>query len=278
MTLLLAPSAWWLAMPSSFGEAIAERREVVGFTNQTDLVAALDKLLEGYPAFQKFSQQWLSRLERDRNGDIISSAHGPKLRALAHALQWSMADLQKATGVDLGVPSGWTVAGSVQRKEKDGWTISGRGEKPFPDDIGPAQALHPVPEVHRVPVIALASAEAPVDDTSDQRIIGWEYPDDEQFRSHMLVLEVDGESMNNGNADSLQHGDRLYVDTRDLMLQDGKIYIVHVHGNGIVVKRARRLGADWWLFSDNSQFEPTRPDMATIIGRVYFHQPRGKKL
>ena len=141
-----------------------------------------------------------------------------------------------------------------------------------------SQTLNPVTDVHRVPVIALASAGAPVDDSADARIIGWEYLDDEQYRAHMLVLEVDGESMNSGHADSLQHGDRLYVDTRDIRLQDSKVYVVHIHGNGIVVKRARKLGEDWWLFSDNSDFAPTRPDEASIIGRVYFHQPKGKKL
>ncbi|WP_232220834.1 S24 family peptidase [Deinococcus geothermalis] len=165
-----------------------------------------------------------------------------------------MADLEKATGVDLGVVKAWTLAGSSP------------------------QTLAPVPNIHRVPVIGLASAGAPVADEQDERIIGWEYPAADEYRPHMLCLQVDGESMDNGEADGLRDGDRLYVDTRDLTLQEGKVYVVHVHGNGIVVKRARQLGNDWWLFSDNANFSPTRPDEATIIGRVYFHQPRGKRL
>lgn len=242
------------AVADGIGRAIAERREYVGYPNQTDLINALDRLLEGFPAFQKFSQQWLSRLERDRNGDVISSAHGPKLRALAHVLRWSMAEMQEATGVDLGVPKGWTVAGGSQ------------------------QSLSPVGDVRRVPVIGLASAGAPVADEEDARIIGWEYPAESEYRTSMLVLEVDGESMTNGDAEGLNHGDRLYVDPRDTDLQEGKVYVIHVHGNGIVVKRARKLGTDWWLFSDNTEFTPTRPDEASIIGRVFFHQPRGKRL
>ncbi|WP_230288856.1 S24 family peptidase [Deinococcus sp. 14RED07] len=127
-------------------------------------------------------------------------------------------------------------------------------------------------------MIGLASAGAPVSDEEDERIIGWEYPTDSEYRPHMLCLEVDGESMNNGDADGMRHGDRLYVDPTDMQLQENKIYVVHLHGNGIVVKRARRLGTDWWLFSDNTDYKPTRPDEATVIGRVYYHQPRGKRL
>lgn len=138
--------------------------------------------------------------------------------------------------------------------------------------------LSPVPSLHRVPVIGLAAAGAPVTDEEDSRIIGWEYPADTEYRPHMLCLEVDGESMNDGAADGMRHGDRLYVDPHDMQLQEGKVYVVHLHGNGIVVKRARKLGTDWWLFSDNSDYKPTRPDEATVIGRVYYHQPRGKRL
>lgn len=170
--------------------------------------------------------------------------------SLAAALNWSGRELQEHTGVDLG----------------------------YDTPSIPSAKLSPVPSLHRVPVIGLAAAGAPVTDEEDARIIGWEYPTDTEYRPHMLCLEVDGESMNDGAADGMRHGDRLYVDPRDMQLQEGKVYVVHIHGNGIVVKRARKLGTDWWLFSDNSDYKPTRPDEATVIGRVYYHQPRGKRL
>lgn len=256
-------------MPKACGEALAERREFVGYATQTDLINALDSLLNDKPAFAKFSQQWLSRLERDRTGEIIAAAHGPRLRGLAYALRWSLGDMQTATGVDLGIPPGWQEAGI--HPENSDWTPAGSLRVD-------AQKFNALANIYRVPVIGLAAAGTPVTDEEDARIIGWEYPTDTEYRPHMLCLEVDGESMNDGAADGMRHGDRLYVDPRDMQLQEGKVYVVHIHGNGIVVKRARKLGTDWWLFSDNSDYKPTRPDEATVIGRVYYHQPRGKRL
>ncbi|MBX8464324.1 LexA family transcriptional regulator [Deinococcus sp. RIT780] len=200
---------------------------------------------------EQVSQRTVSALETGTT--LLEKMAVSRVIGLASALSWTVQQMQEATGIDLG--------SAAPRP------VSPRG-----------QTLSPVPSLHRVPVIGLAAAGAPVSDEEDERIIGWEYPTDNEYRPHMLCLEVDGESMNNGDADGMRHGDRLYVDPTDMQLQENKIYVVHLHGNGIVVKRARRLATDWWLFSDNTDYKPTRPDEATVIGRVYYHQPRGKRL
>ncbi|WP_165953335.1 LexA family transcriptional regulator [Deinococcus sp. S9] len=220
----------------AWADALRERRMKLALSQEEVAARTGDAL----------SQRAISALET--GATPLEKVAISRVISLANALNWSLRQMQEATGVELGATN------------HDGWTLA------------------PVPNIHRVPVIGLASAGAPVADEQDERIIGWEYPAADEYRPHMLCLQVDGESMDNGEADGLRDGDRLYVDTRDLTLQEGKVYVVHVHGNGIVVKRARQLGNDWWLFSDNANFSPTRPDEATIIGRVYFHQPRGKRL
>lgn len=195
----------------------------------------------------RISQSYLSQLERGIKP--LASLGGERMDVLRRIYAVSPEEWAARTGLSIATPT----------------AVS-------------SQTLSPVPSLHRVPVIGLAAAGAPVSDEEDERIIGWEYPTDSEYRPHMLCLEVDGESMNNGDADGMRHGDRLYVDPTDMHLQENKIYVVHLHGNGIVVKRARRLGTDWWLFSDNTDYKPTRPDEASIIGRVYYHQPRGKRL
>ncbi|WP_168734699.1 LexA family transcriptional regulator [Deinococcus sp. KSM4-11] len=227
-----------------WAEALRVRRVQLGLS-QEDLAARTDDLV---------SQRTVSALETGATPlDKMAIA---RVVSLANALDWSIRQMQDATGIDLGaaIPTEWVQAGSGK------------------------QTLTSVADVMRVPVIGMASAGAPVNDEEDERIIGWEYPTADEYRPHMLVLQVDGESMNNGDAKGMQHGDRLYIDPRELELHEGRIYVVHVHGNGIVVKRARKLGSDWWLFSDNKDFAPTKPDQATIIGRVFFHQPRGMRL
>nr|WP_034383119.1 LexA family transcriptional regulator [Deinococcus sp. YIM 77859] len=228
----------------AWAEALRERRMKLELSQEEVAARTGDAL----------SQRTISALET--GATPLEKVAISRVISLANALNWTLRQMQEATGIDLGAAN------------HDGWTIAGSGP----------QLLTPIHNVYRVPVIGLASAGAPVADDQDARIIGWEYPAADEYRPHMLCLQVDGESMDNGDTDGLRNGDRLYVDTRDLTLQDGKVYVVHVHGNGIVVKRARQLGNDWWLFSDNSNFSPTRPDEATIIGRVYWHQPRGKRL
>lgn len=121
----------------------------------------------------------------------------------------------------------------------------------------------------RVPVRAGAVAGHPVDDA--------ELVPRDEYRTDMLVLEVHGDSML-GPDGGLRDGDRIYIDTHDLELREGRIYALHVPGSGTVVKRVRKYDGAFWLTSDNPDFPPLRPHRATVLGRVYYHQPRGRRL
>lgn len=131
-------------------------------------------------------------------------------------------------------------------------------------------------EFVRVPVRALAAAGVPLSEDSSG-IIDTELVPREEFKNGMVVLEVQGESMTSAEG-GLRHGDRIYVDVADLELREGKVYVLHVHGGGTVVKRVRRFEGEFWLTSDNPDFPPIRPDQATVIGRVYYHQPKGRRV
>lgn len=86
-----------------FGEAILERREIVGFRHGTELAEASVKLERENPStFKSFSQQSLSRWENDRTGEKIEGAHGKSLRTLAYLLKWTSAEFEERVGVSIG--------------------------------------------------------------------------------------------------------------------------------------------------------------------------------
>lgn len=102
------------AVQSRYGEAIRDRREYLGFRAQNDLIAAIPEAIKDSEDLKPFSQQWLSKIECDRTGEVIASARGAQLRTLAFMLSWTLADMQAMTGVHLGVSNaGWTLAGTV---------------------------------------------------------------------------------------------------------------------------------------------------------------------
>lgn len=103
MTLSTTPFVLTEAMMSRYGEAILERREVMGFPKQGDLAEASKRLaLEDQVTFAKFSQQWLSRLELDRDGETIQGANTKRLRTLAYLLGWGQYDFEHRVGVAIG--------------------------------------------------------------------------------------------------------------------------------------------------------------------------------
>ncbi|WP_216321046.1 XRE family transcriptional regulator [Deinococcus aestuarii] len=131
----------------------------------------------------------------------------------------------------------------------------------------------------RVPVRALASAGLPLSEDHGS-VIDHELVPAREHRPGMLVLEVQGDSMSTGEggAGGIRPGDRIYVDPGDLDLREGRVYVLHVPGLGLTVKRLRRYGPHVWLTSDNPDHPPVKPEEATVVGRVYFHQPRGNRL
>ena len=86
-----------------YGETIMERREVMGFKSQGLLADESDKLQREDPEkFRSFSQQSLSRWEKDRTGDKINSGNAKSLRTLAYLLEWGQYDFERNVGVSIG--------------------------------------------------------------------------------------------------------------------------------------------------------------------------------
>src|SRR5690625_793643 len=95
-----------IAYMSRFGEAIRERREVIGLDGPE--LALRSHALEARDpvAFQRFSQQTLSRWESDRTGALISASHIRRLRSLAYLLEWSAKEMTERVGVNPGYVPG----------------------------------------------------------------------------------------------------------------------------------------------------------------------------
>jgi repressor LexA len=110
------------------------------------------------------------------------------------------------------------------------------------------------------PMIGLAQAGKPTEYYPVPRTI---------YRPGMVVYQVSGNSMTTGNSDSLRDGDFVFCDTSLNELVEGKVYVVEVVGDGIAVKRARRLDNKWYLVSDNPEHESFNASDVRVIGQVY---------
>ena len=192
----------------------------------------------------RVTQSYLSKLERGVRP--LSSLTPVRQDALRRALELSASEWAARSGLTtLLAPAGDEVVGGL--------------------------------EVVRVPVRALAVAGWPVSE-DDASIIDAELVPQAEYRSGMIVLEVQGDSMTTPGGGGIRGGDRIYVDPHDLGLREGRVYVLHVPGSGLVVKRLRRFDEVFWLTSDNPDYPPLRPEQAKLVGRVYFHQPRGSRL
>ena len=112
---------------------------------------------------------------------------------------------------------------------------------------------------HLVPIIGVAEAGFPETYPVPNRL----------KRPGTRVFQVHGESMNGGNKPILD-GDHLLVDINQTDLQEGKVFVIEIIGNGHCVKRARNRKGEWWLESDNTEFASYAPEEAVIFGRVYY--------
>ncbi|WP_019586462.1 XRE family transcriptional regulator [Deinococcus apachensis] len=219
---------------------LRERRGALGL--RQDEVARRTALHGGEAG--TVTQPYLSRLERGvRPLDALTPARQDALR---RALEISAGEWVARTGLPL-----------LSRESSD-------------------DALTAL-ELFRVPVRALATAGLPLTEDSSS-VIDIELVPAREHRPGMLVLEVQGDSMTEPGGGGIRPGDRVYVDPGDLDLREGRVYVLHVTGLGLTVKRLRRYGDHVWLTSDNPDHPPVRPEEATIVGRVYFHQPRGTRL
>jgi hypothetical protein len=90
---------------SNYGAALRQRRNEVGYERQADLAEASTILsADDKDRFERFSQQWLSRLEADGTGEIIRVANRNKLRTLIFLLKWQEEDFEQAVGIPVVEP------------------------------------------------------------------------------------------------------------------------------------------------------------------------------
>lgn len=123
-----------------------------------------------------------------------------------------------------------------------------------------------------MPVYGLCEAGKPVDEMLEDPEVSPIGVPRKRWRPGALVFRVQGESMQREDGRGIAPDDLVMVDTRMLDLVDGKIYVIHIPGSGVTLKRVRVLGGQKWLFSDNpdqTEFPPFQVDDAVILGRVY---------
>ncbi len=111
----------------AWAEALRERRMKLELSQEEVAARTGDAL----------SQRTISALET--GATPLEKVAISRVISLANALNWTLRQMQEATGIDLGAAN------------HDGWTIAGSGP----------QLLTPIHNVYRVPVIGLASAGAP---------------------------------------------------------------------------------------------------------------------
>jgi phage repressor protein C with HTH and peptisase S24 domain len=108
-----------------------------------------------------------------------------------------------------------------------------------------------------LPVRSMASAGKPFEHS--------EVVIDEYDRPGLQVYRVEGNSME----PTLFDGDLIYVDTQIRDLRHDEIYVVHIRGDGYVVKRLVFQGGEPWLVSDNPRHLPFQASEAEVVGLVY---------
>lgn len=222
----------WLM--ARYGEAIYERRDVLGITGP-ELAAQSEPLsLENPALYAKFSQQTLSRWESDKTGVAIGSSSPARLRALAKLLQWTAEEFEENVGVP--VASG-RAAASDNRLQ----LVGGLVMVPL---VGVANGG--LPSEYGVPVIP-------------------ELVRGENTRAYL----VEGNSMAIGEDRGIQDGDWVLVDTSITEPKSGYVFLLEIIGDGMTVKRLRNIEGEWLFISDNPSGESWREDQVRIIGQVY---------
>jgi repressor LexA len=177
------------------------------------------------------SQIKISRVERGKTHptDDLNTA---ELNALLDAFSWSPIDFSRETG--LSFPS------------TEAMVISKKTDRVIP--VG----------YHLVEILGVAAAGFP-----------HTYPVPNRLkRPGARVFQVEGNSMNGGTR-PIFDGDHVLVDTNIKNLQEGKVFVLEILGDGYTVKRSRKIRDSWVLMSDNPDYETYVPEEARIIGQVY---------
>ncbi len=237
---LLSPTAPRFFPPAPMarhGEAIYERRDLLGLSGPA--VAALSEQYakEDPAAYAKFSQQTLSRWESDRTGAIIAASSPARIRSLARALQWTMQEFERHVGVPAELASVGVVHGHEPMRLVGGLIL--------------------------VPVMGSANGGQPheyVLPVKPSLVRG----------DNTRAYEVTGNSMDDGKEDAIRDGDWVLVDMSLVTPANGKVFLLEIIGDGMTIKRLRQIGSDWLFMSDNPDVsESWRADQVRVVGQVY---------
>ena len=126
-----------------------------------------------------------------------------------------------------------------------------------------------------LPVYGLAAAHAD-GNMATERPVGVARVPARYARGEMHAYAVLGDSMDDGTRAGIRDGDHIVCNHADKDLCEGKIYVVSVPGNGILLKRVRRYAdGELYLASDNPGYRDLSPENARIIGRVVWIDPQG---
>lgn len=91
----------------------------------------------------------------------------------------------------------------------------------------------------------------------------------ELVRPSTRAFQVEGESMNDGTDDGIRDGDWVLVDTALTECLNGKVYLIEIIGDGMAVKRLRKLANNWIFLSDNPDGETFEDSEVRVVGQVY---------
>lgn len=246
MTIAFIPTSPFVptdALMSRFGEAIQERREVMGFSKQGELAEASRRLeLKDPGTFTKFSQQWLSRLELDKTGDIIQSARIKQLRTLAYLLDWGQYDFERRVGVNIG---------RVPRLDDDmKGTI-------FDESPKVGRKLHEGVFVRHGGTVGAGLSNIV---SADDDIVWVEIPRNiarNYNREDLFVLDVEGDSMVSEDVKATIPPGASVVFHRTLEPKPGQAVVCWLESREIgVLKVARKEEGHTVLYSHNNEHEP----------------------
>ena len=121
-------------------------------------------------------------------------------------------------------------------------------------------------DIVSIPVYGTASAGSPGSFLAEDNILYHVPVEKKHIRNgNTIAVAVNGNSM----LPRIQDGDIVIVDRSINELQEGKVFLVLIDGQGACVKRARHSRGQWWLWSDNADHAPFQAEEATVIGMGY---------
>lgn len=186
-------------------------------------------------------------------GNVPQNQFAPLLKTTLRAYQYYEQGEQKA-------PFPVLVSAAEIGKTSVDWILTGK-EPGVRERAASLEFL----EVERVPVFSLVGAGNP-QELWESEPIDYIFIPKTKFKPGISALRIAGTSME----PTLKDGASVFVDKNVLDLLEGRIYIIYLKDNGIVLKRIFRGPGIYILKSDNPIFPDVvvTPDQIDIQGRV----------